>query len=96
MKHEDEAEKNGLSISDYTDHESDDYDSKKISVESDQDFKKHLHKMNSENGSMVDFSGYNLQNEDDKMAKQAEEVKKDDEWKIKMLAEAEQVRNENH
>ena len=96
MKHEDEAEKNGLSTSDYTDHESDDYDSKKISVESDQDFKKHLHKMKSENGSMVDFSGYNLQNEDDKMAKQAEEVKKDDEWKIKMLAEAEQVRNENH
>ena len=31
MKHKKEAEKNGLSTDDYTNHENDDYESKKIS-----------------------------------------------------------------
>ena len=96
MKHKHEAEKEGLGTSDYSNHENDDYESKKISVESDQDFKKDLHKMNSESGSMVEFSGYNLENIDYQKAKEIEKDKKDTEWKRKMLAEAEKVREANN
>ena len=101
MKHKHESEKNGLSTNDYTtsyytNHDNDDYETKKISVESDQDFQKDLHKMNSENGDMVVFSGYNLQNLDHRIAKLAEKDKKDFKQKQEMLDEAENVRKANN
>lgn len=95
IKHNHEAEKNGLNISDFSNHENDDYESKKISVESEQDFKKDLHKVNNENGNMADFSSYNLSNDDNKLAMQRVKEQREFEEKKKMLAEAERVREAN-
>ena len=51
--------------------------------------------MNSENGDMVKFSGYNLENIDNKEAQMADKEKKETLWKNKMLGEAEKLREAN-